>query len=63
MDAYDPSAVDGDPSEFVRGLFAAAGFDEVAFVRPDDAGYRVGVHRFNGSAEPYVPGRKLFTFV
>jgi hypothetical protein len=60
---HDPSEVDGDPSEHVRGLFDAAGFEEVAFVRPDDAGFRVGVHRFTGPAEPVVEGRRLFSFV
>ena len=34
----DPTEVDGDPSEMVRRLFRDAGFEEVAFVRPDDAG-------------------------
>lgn len=63
VDGYDPSEVDGDPSEYVRRLFGSAGFEEVAFVRPDDAGFRVGVHRFTGSAEPYAPGRRLFSFV
>jgi hypothetical protein len=60
---HDPSEVDGDPSEHVRGLFDAAGFEEIAFVRPDDAGFRVGVHRFTGQAEPYAKGRRLFRFI
>ncbi len=30
----DPSDQAGDPAEWVRGLFAAAGFEEVAFVVP-----------------------------
>lgn len=58
----DPSAFDGDPSELVRGLFAAAGFEEVAFVRPDDAGFRVGVHRWPGTGAPYEPGVRMFAF-
>ncbi len=60
---HDPSEVDGDPSEHVRVVFDAAGFEEVAFVRPDDAGFRVGVHRFTGPAEPFGAGRRMFTFV
>jgi hypothetical protein len=60
---HDPSEVDGDPSEHVRGLFDAAGFDEIAFVRPDDAGFRVGVHRFTGPAERYAKGHRLFRFI
>ena len=34
--APDPSEVPGDPSEMVRATFLDAGFEEVAFVRPDD---------------------------
>lgn len=59
----DPTAYDGDPSELVRSLFAEAGFDEVAFVRPDDAGFRVGVHRWPGPDGTPEPGVRLFTFV
>ena len=46
----DPTGFDGDPSEYVRGLLRIVGFEEVAFVRPDDAGFRVGVHRWPGPA-------------
>jgi len=59
----DPSDVDGDPSEHVRTLFSAAEFDEVEFVRPTDAGFRVGVHRFVGAPQDYAAGRPMFTFV
>jgi ubiquinone/menaquinone biosynthesis C-methylase UbiE len=59
----DPSEYEGDPSEKVRRLFVDAGYEEINFVRPDDAGFRIGVHRFSGPAEPYAPGRELFTFV
>lgn len=59
----DPTAYDGDPSELVRSLFADAGFDEVAFVRPDDAGFRVGVHRWPGPTGTPQPGVRMFTFV
>ena len=59
----DPTQVVGDPSETVRGLFTDTGFDEVAFVRPDDASYRVGVARWPHPAEPYEPGVQMFEFV
>jgi len=59
----DPTAYDGDPSELVRTLFAGAGFEEVAFVRPDDAGFRVGVHRWPGPDGSPQPDARLFAFV
>lgn len=59
----DPTDVDGDPSELVRQIFADAGFEEVAFVRPADAGFRVGVHRWPGAGTAYRSGVRLFTFV
>ena len=59
----DPTEVEGDPSLVVRDLFRAAGFDEVDFVRPQDAGFRVGVHRWPGPAGTPSPGIRLFDFV
>jgi cyclopropane fatty-acyl-phospholipid synthase-like methyltransferase len=59
----DPSEVDGDPSEYVRALFSAGEFDEVEFVRPTDAGFRVGVHRFVGAPQAYATGQPMFAFV
>jgi Methyltransferase domain len=41
----DPHDAGGDPALWVRGLFTAAGFEEVAFVEPEGASYRVGVCR------------------
>jgi hypothetical protein len=58
----DPTGFDGDPSELVRSLFAVVGFEEVAFVRPDDAGFRVGVHRWPGEGAPLEPGVRMFSF-
>lgn len=58
----DPSTPATDPSEHVRHLFAEAGFVELAFVRPDDAAFRVGVHRLARPPETLVPGVRLFTF-
>ncbi|MCB0879079.1 MAG: class I SAM-dependent methyltransferase [Nocardioides sp.] len=60
---HDPTEVDGDPSLVVRDLFAATGFEQVSFVRPDDAGFRVGVHRWPGATGTPRPGHRLFSFV
>jgi hypothetical protein len=58
----DPSRVEGDPAEWVRSLFTTGGFAEEAFVSPDEAGFRVGVHRWPGPTTGTLPDR-LFTFV
>jgi hypothetical protein len=47
----------------IRRWFAASGFDEVAFVAPDDAFYGVGMHRLSGPPLPFRPAERLFTFV
>jgi len=59
----DPTEVDGDPSLVVRDLFVSAGFEEVSFVCPDDAAFRVGVHRWPGPDGRPERGVNLFTFV
>ena len=59
----DPTEVVGDPSQAVRDHFADAGFEEVAFVRPDDASYRVGVHRWPRPGLPFRSGVRMFSFV
>jgi hypothetical protein len=51
-----------DPAARVRRLFVAAGFDEVAFVAPRDATYRVGVARQRDRGGGPLPER-LFSFV
>lgn len=59
----DPSRVPGDPSERARMLFQARGFDELAFIRPDDARFRVGVARWTGTPGVAQPTpQRLFTF-
>jgi hypothetical protein len=58
----DPTEWAGDPSEMVRRTFSDAGLVEETFVRPDDAEFRVGVHRFEGPTVSDRPGW-LFTFV
>jgi SAM-dependent methyltransferase len=57
----DPTEHTIDPAEWVRGLFVAAGFDEVAFVRPDDATYRIGIARQPRVVERALP-KRLFSF-
>lgn len=47
----------------VRNAFAEHGFVEEAFARPDDASFRVGVHRFTGTPQPRATGTTMFTFV
>jgi hypothetical protein len=59
----DPTNHDGDPADMVRQIFAEHGFVEEAFVRPDDASFRVGVHRFTGIPQPQASGRTMFTFI
>jgi hypothetical protein len=58
----DPTSHDADPAEWIRQLFVDAGFEEVAFVKPADASYRVGVTRLVTPSAAPIPER-LFTFV
>jgi hypothetical protein len=59
----DPTRHDGEPAEMVRAVFARHNFVEEAFVRPDDADYRVGVHRFAGEPQRRTPASPMFRFV
>jgi hypothetical protein len=52
-----------DVTPAIRGWFAAAGFDEVAFEGPEAFIFGVGVHRLARDPDPFVPGVKLFDFV
>ena len=53
-----------DLTPSVRQWFADAGFDEVAFESPDEAGLvAVGVHRLVAPPQPLRTGVSLFTFV
>lgn len=54
---------DGDTVTKVRAWLSEAGLAEHAFDAPEDAKYRVGVHRFAGRPEPLQPGRRLFAFL
>ena len=58
----DPTRHADDPAEWVRRVFTAAGFEEVAFVKPADASYRVGVARLPEPSREPLPER-LFNFV
>jgi hypothetical protein len=58
----DPTDRYGDPAEWVRRLFTEAGFEEVGFVAPQDATYRVGVERQPTFVDAEPPDR-LFSFV
>lgn len=52
-----------DASLAVRDLFAEHGFTELSFTRPDDARFRVGMHRLAGPVRRDPPSGRLFTFV
>lgn len=56
------SAYPGDPADLVRELFARHGFTEEAFVRPGDAGFRVGVHRRSVEASYVALPERMFAF-
>jgi predicted O-methyltransferase YrrM len=58
----DPTDRRGDPAEWIRRLFRQAGYEEVAFIAPADASYRVGVVRQPSVADVELPDR-LFSFV
>jgi hypothetical protein len=48
----------------IRAWFAGEGFDEIAFSSPDPAGFvGVGAHRLARTPDPFVPGRRMFSFV
>jgi hypothetical protein len=53
---------DPDLTSSIRGWFADAGFEEVAFVAPEGEHWSVGVHRLVAEPRPLVPGRHWFTF-
>ena len=54
---------DPDLTPSIRGWFADAGFEEVAFVAPQEDMWSVGVHRLVAEAGSLEPGRQWFTFV
>lgn len=58
-----PTSSGEDPAERVRSMFEDAGFVEEAFIRPTDAGFRVGVHRNGSRPTSPILATRLFTFV
>ena len=53
---------DPDLTPSIRGWFAEAGFQEVAFVAPDTDPWSVGVHRLVADPRPLVSGGNWFSF-
>ncbi len=53
---------EGDLTGAIRGWFARAGFEEIAFDCPEDATYRVGVHRLTSEPRPLRTGNTFFRF-
>ena len=53
---------DPDLTPSIRGWFADAGFEEVAFVAPAGEHWSVGVHRLVAEPRPLEHGRHWFTF-
>jgi len=53
---------DPDLTPSIRGWFADAGFQEVAFVAPETDQWSVGVHRLVVDPRPLVSGRSWFSF-
>ena len=52
-----------DLTPAIREHFRAVGFTELTFVAPPDVLFSVGAVRFDGTPQPFVPARHLFTFV
>lgn len=53
---------DPDLTPSIRGWFAAAGFEEVAFIAPESGYWSVGVHRLVAEPRPLVSDAHWFTF-
>lgn len=51
-----------DLTPAVRGWFAASGFRHEAFIEVPDGPGTVGVERFVGTSEPFLPDVRLFEF-
>jgi cyclopropane fatty-acyl-phospholipid synthase-like methyltransferase len=58
----EPSHDHADPAEWVRGRFAAHGFDDLDYVVPTEGFWRLGVSRLVTPSDHPLPER-LFTFV
>lgn len=53
---------DPDLTPSIRRWFVEVGFEEIAFVAPDDDTWSVGVHRLATAPGPLEPGAHWFTF-
>ncbi|HEY8525579.1 MAG TPA: class I SAM-dependent methyltransferase family protein [Acidimicrobiales bacterium] len=51
-----------DVTPAIREWFAAAGFEELAFVAPPDTHVSVGAHRLTAEPRPFVSGTRYFAF-
>jgi hypothetical protein len=51
-----------EPAQEIRALFAEHGFTELSFTAPDDARFRVGMHRLAGTVRHGALSGRLFTF-
>ncbi len=51
-----------EPAQEIRATFAEHGFTELSFTAPDDARFRVGMHRLAGTAGHGALTGRLFTF-
>lgn len=51
-----------EPAQEIRALLAEHGFTELSFTGPDDARFRVGMHRLAGAARHGALSGRLFTF-
>jgi hypothetical protein len=54
---------DPDLTPTIRAWFTDAGFEELAFVAPEEQYWSVGVHRLITEPRPLEPGRHWFTFI
>lgn len=52
-----------DLTPAIRGWFAAAGFEELAFVTVAGSTAAAGAHRLVAPPRPFAPGVRLFTFL
>jgi hypothetical protein len=54
---------DRDIPQTIREWFVALGFQELAFVAPEDSTFSVGVHRLVSEPRPFKAGTRLFSFL
>lgn len=59
---HDPTRYTGDAADLVREVFVRHGFTEESFIRPNDAPFRVGTHRFRGTPGRSQSGTVMFRF-